>query len=170
VVLDSNGRQITDLTADDFEIYQDDELQKIASSIYVREYQPQTENTASPRDAAEAQAIPAPSLSHAAGRRTIVFLIDDLSMSFSDLHYARMSLQKFVGAQMQPGDRVTILQTTKGSAGFRLSAQTSRSCSPGSAAWTGASTFTLKGPRRLQPSPVESGPFRRFLAASIYSC
>lgn len=121
VVVDANGRQITDLAANDFDIYQDDQLQKIVSSVYITDQpvHPKKE-TVTRRDSDAARPASAPVLAQPAGRRTIVFLIDDISMNFQDLHFARMSLQKYVEAQMQPGDSVAILQTTKGNAGLQM--------------------------------------------------
>lgn len=106
VVLNWRGHQIADLTADDFEIYQDGKQQKITSCTYVNDYIPQRDRK-----------IPliselAPSKNDI--RRTILFLVDDLSMSFVNLHHTRMALTNFVEKQMQPGDLVGILQTTMG--------------------------------------------------------
>ena len=120
VVLDRKGRQITDLTAEDFEIHQDGQLQKITSSTYIsdNQAQPGMKNGVSP-DLKRDLPIPAPALTRDAVRRTIVFLVDDLSMSFPDVYYARMSLQRFVERQMQPGDLISIMQTKGGNAGLQ---------------------------------------------------
>ena len=120
VAVDANGRQITDLTADDFEIFQDGQPQKIVSSIYIADRPALPENkAASPEGSRATQSTPAPAPLQPAVGRTIVFLIDDLSMSFQDLHFARMCLQKFVQTQMQTGDRIAIVQTTKGNSGLQ---------------------------------------------------
>ena len=120
VVVDGKGRQITDLTAGDFEIYQDGQQQKLISSAYI------TNNQAQPgkrivlsQDSRTTPKIPASALPGDDIRRTIVFLVDDLSMQMPDIQNARMSLQKFIETQMQPGDRVAIMQTTGGNAGLQ---------------------------------------------------
>ena len=120
VVLDRKGRQITDLTAEDFEIRQDGQLQKITSSTYIsdNQAQPGMKNGVSP-NLKRALPIPAPLLTRDTVHRTIVFLVDDLSMSFPDVYYARMSLQRFVERQMQPGDLISIIQTKGGNAGLQ---------------------------------------------------
>jgi VWFA-related protein len=110
VVLDRKGHQITDLTADDFELYQDGKLQKITSCAYVNEYQ------AMSRDSSKAGLrVSAPMLPRDRVRRTIAFIVDDLSMdAYEHFLYTRMALQKFVESQMQPGDLVVIFQSSGG--------------------------------------------------------
>jgi VWFA-related protein len=119
VVVDRKGRQITDLTAEDFEIYQDGRLQKTISSMYITHDQAPGKTIVSSQDSRTAPKIPAPALMKDEVRRTIVFVVDDLSMEMPDIHNAHMALQKFVETQMQPGDLVAIMQTTGGNAGLQ---------------------------------------------------
>lgn len=116
VVLDKNGRQITDLAADDFEIYQDDFRQKVTACKYVTDVQAQPGIGAVPsRDSKAAPPIPGSSmLTKESVRRVIVFVLDDLDVSFETIHYMRMAAKNFVETQMQPGDLVAILQTSGG--------------------------------------------------------
>ena len=125
VVLDNKGHQITDLTADDFEIYQDKKQQEIIASKYISDYQPIPVSKAESSNASKtATPTPAPRLARDAVRRTIVFLVDDYSMRrFTEVYRTRLCLRKFVEAQMQPGDLVAILQTFRGTSA--LSAFTS---------------------------------------------
>lgn len=116
VVVDKKGRQVTDLTADDFEIYQDGKAQKVASAAYVDNYQPQNIKSASRDSKKLAPLISTPMLAKEKVRRAMVFVVDDLSMGFEHLHYARMALEKFVETQMQPGDLIAILRTGSGGA------------------------------------------------------
>ncbi len=121
VVVDKNGRQITDLTAEDFEIYQDGQPQRIISSTYIAAHQVQPGNKiVSSRDSEKIPPVPTPALTREAVRRTIVFLVDDLSMSFADLSNARMALQKFVETQMRPDDLIAIMQTKGLNAGLQI--------------------------------------------------
>jgi VWFA-related protein len=120
VVLDKKRHQITDLTADDFEIRQDGKLQKIVSCKYINDYQPGPKKQAGAATGSKAiPLLPTPMPTRDAVRRTIVFLVDDLSMLFKQVHYARMSIRKFVETQMQPGDVVAILQTSRGNAALQ---------------------------------------------------
>lgn len=121
VVVDRRGRQITDLTTDDFELYQDGKRQKILSAAYVNEYQPQPRRSTAARNSPKAPLLASGAmLSRDQVRRTIVFVVDDLSMNFEHLNYTRMSLEKFVESQMQPGDLVSIIRTGAGIGAFQL--------------------------------------------------
>jgi VWFA-related protein len=103
VVLDKKGNQITDLTADDFEIYQDGKLQKITSSTYVAGPQKRETTVASP-EASEAELLvskPKPSKDQV--QRSIAFLINGFAVD------PRPHLQHFVESQMGPGDMMGIL-------------------------------------------------------------
>ncbi len=80
VVLDKNGHQIVDLTADDFEIYQDRLRQRVTSCIYINDYQPRLQKTVVPsKDSRNAPPIPAPPVTREDVRRTLVFIFDNLS-------------------------------------------------------------------------------------------
>jgi VWFA-related protein len=121
VVLDGKGRQVTDLTADDFEIFQDDQRQDITSCSYTNEYHPQPKTQAgSAKDSKTMPPMPAPRLEREDVRRMIAFVVDNLSMSFQHVHYARTALKKFVETQMQPGDVVAIVQTAGGNSARQL--------------------------------------------------
>lgn len=106
VVLNWRGKQITDLTADEFEIYQDGKKQEITTAIYVDNQISQSES--------QTPMISAQAPSRDKIRRTILFLVDDRSMSFENIHHARMGLKNYVEKQMQPGDLVGILRTSNG--------------------------------------------------------
>ena len=117
VVVDGKGRQITDLTADDFEIYQDKKRQEVTGCTYISHNQARLEQrTPSSSVTGKIPAVPAPSLKREAVERTIVFLINDFRMDFTGTYYARISLQKFVKEQMVPGDLVSIIKTSRGNA------------------------------------------------------
>ena len=118
VVLDSRGRQVTDLAADDFKIRQDGQLQKITSCTYVNNYQPPLDRVLP--DSKAMPEIPTPMLKRDEVRRMIGFIVDNLSMRFQDVHFARRALKKFVETQMQSGDVVAIVQTAEGNAARQL--------------------------------------------------
>jgi VWFA-related protein len=102
MVLDRKGLQVTDLTVDDFEIYQDGRRQKIESCVYVDDSRKSGKTTVS-AEAAKAQALltkPKPTKGEV--RRTFAFLADSG-------YETRIALKKFVETQMEPGDLVAIL-------------------------------------------------------------
>ena len=121
VVLDRKGRQITDLTAEDFELYQDDQLQIINASTYITDQSAPSAKPAIPSKPLKGvPLIPSPAIAREKVRRVIVFVVDDLSMGFEHVHYARMALGKFVENQMQPGDLVAILRTSHGISALQM--------------------------------------------------
>jgi VWFA-related protein len=122
VVMDKTGRQITNLKADDFEIYQDGKPQKIISCTYINDYiaPPEKKSVVSKDSVTAPPSIPTPMLPMEKVRRIIVFVVDDINMSFQNTYYARVALRKFVERQMQPDDLVSILKTSAGTGALQL--------------------------------------------------
>lgn len=115
VVLDGRGRQIPNLTAADFEIFQDDAPQEILSCMYITDQTAESAKPSlSPKSSKGVPPVPATMLARENVRRVIAFVVDDLSMSFENIHHTRMTLNRFVERQMQPGDLVAILRTSRG--------------------------------------------------------
>lgn len=115
VVTDSHGNHIPSLTADDFEVSQDGKPQKITHFSYVGGDPPAGANNL------EAEpSIPAPAPTVAEVHRTIVFLIDDMNMSFFDFNYARKAVKRYVNEQMQPNDMVAVIRTSYGSGAMQV--------------------------------------------------
>jgi len=122
VALDGKGHQITDLTASDFEIYQDGKPQEITSSTYISDQSvsPGLGNNAVENSRHVPPKASAPIITRDQVRRTITFIVDNITMSFEQVDHARMALRKFVQNQMQPGDLVSILPTSSGNAEFLM--------------------------------------------------
>jgi len=120
VVTDSKGHYVTDLTPDDFAVYDDGKPQKITHFSYVRVAPkapagPKPEGKPSPKPAAFPPPAPAAPPRREDVRRTIVLMVDDLGLSFESMAFVRSSLRKFVERQMQPGDLVAVCRTGAGS-------------------------------------------------------
>lgn len=116
VVLDKKGRPITDLSASDFEVFQDESPQEIVSSVYVTSQS----GPGAPTVSRNLPQLPTPALERKDVRRTIIFVLDDVSMSYEHLNYARTALKNFVEKQMQPGDLVAILRTSYGNSALQM--------------------------------------------------
>lgn len=116
VVTDKDGRQVTDLRPEDFEMVEDGKRQQITNFSYVSAESPQ----AAPAAGAAAPAAtgttttPPTRLRREQVRRTIALVVDDLGISFESMASVREGLRKFVDEQMQPNDLVAILRTSKG--------------------------------------------------------
>jgi VWFA-related protein len=115
------GRQITDLQADEFEVYQDGKRQQVTSCVYIADSQAAPEKaSAVTKDSRTAPPIPHSLLTPGQVRRAIAFVVDDLSMDFIHVYTARHALEKFVKNEMLPGDLVAILRTSRGIGALQL--------------------------------------------------
>jgi VWFA-related protein len=117
-VTDKNGKLVTDLTSDDFELYENGEKQTISNfSIISKSVGGATAGSAGNAVPGNAQAGTPPgpaTLAREEVRRTIAVVVDDMSLSHTSVFYARIALKKFVDTQMQPGDLVAIIRTGGG--------------------------------------------------------
>lgn len=120
VVVDKDGKLVTDLKPEDFKILEDGKEQKITnfSFITLQPETPKAEPTKTePRTATTKTPpppVPAARIKPEQVRRTIALIADDLGLSFESTAYARMALKKFVDEQMQPGDLVAIIRSSAG--------------------------------------------------------
>jgi len=121
VVLDRNGNTITDLKPEDFEVFQNGARQKILSSAYI-DNQPAVDAKPSTtrKDNRNLPPLPTVDLKREDTSRTIVIVVDDLSMSFENGYHARMALRNFVEKQMQHGDMAAFLRTGSGNSALQL--------------------------------------------------
>lgn len=114
IVTDKQGRQVIDLSTDDFEIFEDGKRQLITNFSYFAtasaEAPPATPRKPAVRDAPSAPSVP---LKPTQVRRSIAIVVDD-AMAFASLDATREALRKFVDDQMQPGDLVSIVRTAGG--------------------------------------------------------
>jgi VWFA-related protein len=115
-VLDKNGNLVTDLTRDDFELFENGEKQQISNfSLVTRPVGSVTfddaKNTNAPPAATTGTAATQTPIKRGDVRRTIALVVDDLNLSFASVYYTREALKKFVDRQMQPDDLVAIIRT-----------------------------------------------------------
>ncbi len=119
VAVDKDGKQVTDLKAEDFKILEDGKEQAITNFSYIS-LQPETPQiiakTAPKATASKIAAppVPAAQLKQENIRRTIALIADDLGLSFESMVFTRNALKKFVDEQMQPGDLVAIIRSSAG--------------------------------------------------------
>ncbi len=117
VVVDKDGRQVTDLKPEDFEVLIDGKPQTIANFSYVStESGTVSTQRVAPRAGPAVAGPPPPPvrLRPEQVRRTVALVVDDLGTSFESTAHVRRALKKFVDEQMQPGDLVAIMRTSAG--------------------------------------------------------
>src|SRR5215213_6990637 len=120
LVLDENGRQVTNLTAEDFEVLQDGKPQKITNFTYVNSDAStvQTNAANSSKNKSDKKSLPAPPISLRTNRgRILTFVIDDGNClaTIEGTSNIRNAVKKFIDEQMQPDDKVAIYRTRGGS-------------------------------------------------------
>lgn len=112
-VVTKDGKPVTNLTADDFEIYQDGKKQEITSFAYISNV-PNVAGTTAPAVPRDKKAEVPPGarpINPNEPHRTIALVVDDLGMSAQSIGAARGQLKKFINEQMQPNDLVAIIRT-----------------------------------------------------------
>ncbi len=121
VVTDSNGKAVTNLTRDDFEVFQDGELQKLTAFdfVTVKDRAAMLDRlrvSVEPRNASGG--VPSSAnrtmLKRDDIRRTLAFVVDDLALSFDSGVRVRDSLKKWVNYEMEKGDLVAVVRTSAG--------------------------------------------------------
>jgi VWFA-related protein len=116
LVTDKKGNQVTNLRPEDFQVLEDGRPQKITHFSYVTTESPAAAANASatPRPGRDAVPPPPRKLRPEQVRRTIAVVVDDLSISFTDMHFVRQALRKYVDKYVGDGDLVAIMRTSAG--------------------------------------------------------
>ncbi len=108
---------MTGLTADDFEIYENNKKQQITNFSFVELQRDKSSSAATSvkpnKNAATIPPMPT-TLRREQVRRTVALVVDDLGLSFGSIDAVKSALKKFVDEQMQPGDVVAIIRTSSG--------------------------------------------------------
>jgi VWFA-related protein len=113
-VVTKDGRPVTDLKAEDFEIFQDGRRQTITNFSYVSNLPsglPPPGATATKSKEKNAPPPIAPAVIKSEDvRRTVALLVDDLGLSFESVVRVRKQIGKFLG-ELSPTDLVAIIRT-----------------------------------------------------------
>jgi VWFA-related protein len=112
-VVTKDGKVVTSLTADDFEIYEDGKKQTITSFAYISNVPGAVAQPFVPKSEKRANipGPPPPAINRDQPHRTIAFVVDDLGISAESMGQVRKQLRKFVAEQLQPNDLVAIIRT-----------------------------------------------------------
>jgi hypothetical protein len=117
VVMDKDGKPVTDLRSDEVQIFEDGKLQKITHFAYNVTGTESANRTGKPLATVKSNEVAPPvapkRLNRENVQRTIAIVVDDLGLSFESAHYMRRALKKIVDEQIQPGDLVAILRTAR---------------------------------------------------------
>ncbi len=117
VVVDKDGKQVTNLKPEDFRILEDGKEQAISNFSFITLQGETLKLIAKPTPSATKTIEPPLPPAHIKPeqvRRTIALIADDLGLSFENTVHTRQALTKFVDEQMQPGDLVAIIRSSAG--------------------------------------------------------
>jgi len=114
-VVTKDGKQVTDLKPEDFELFEDGHPQAITNFSYVSNVPGSAPSVniaakSAGRDTAAAPIVPAVARPLDT-RRTIALVVDDLGMSFQSMNDVRRQILKFINEKLQPNDLVAIIRT-----------------------------------------------------------
>lgn len=109
-----DGKPVTDLKAEDFEIFQDGRRQTITNFSYVSNVPASLAATAGgaakSKESKATPPIPPAVIKSEDARRTVALLVDDLGLSFESIAQVRNQIGKFLG-ELSPSDLVAIIRT-----------------------------------------------------------
>jgi VWFA-related protein len=105
VVTDRQGRHVSTLGRDDFEVYQDGRPQPVVAVSYIETDDGWVDTSGLPP-------LPVEALKPEDARRVIAVVVDDLRMSFESIYRARRGIGEFVDRQFQSGDLGMIVTTS----------------------------------------------------------
>ncbi len=116
-VTDKNGKVVPGLGIGDFELFENGEKQTLTGAFFsTRSIGGATVSSSGNRPVGQgtlpASAEATVAMAPGDVRRTIAIVVDDFTMSFGSVYYARVALRRFVEKQMQPGDLVAIVKTS----------------------------------------------------------
>ena len=113
-VVTKDGKQITDLKGEDFQLFEDGKPQTITEFSYISNVPTAPANVAATPPAKDKTAAPVipPAVRPHDVRRTIALVIDDLGMSVQSISLARSQARKLINEQLQPNDLVAIIHTS----------------------------------------------------------
>lgn len=159
-VTDKNGKIVTDLKPEDFEIYENKEKQQITNFSFVLA-DPQ-ESVAQPQKTEKNKEpnIPLPPVPVKPEqiRRTIALVVDDLGLSYESTYFVRRSLKKFVDEQMQPNDLVAVVRTGRGAGALQQFTSDKRQLYAAIEAlkWNPLGRAGVSALSPIEPTPLES--------------
>jgi VWFA-related protein len=120
VVVTKNGKQIKDLKAEDFELFEDGRPQVITSFAYVSNVTNNAGASAEPKTTSskdantQAAPNPHPPTRTEIARRRIAFVVDDYGLSAQSMAEVKRQLRNFIDKQLNPNDLIAIIRTSRG--------------------------------------------------------
>ena len=109
VVVTKDGKPVTNLTTDDFEIFEDGKRQTITSFSYISNVSKSAVRPATPNTTNDN--APYKPLNANDARRIMAIVVDDLGLSAESMYQVKRQLRKFIAEKLEPDDLVAIIRT-----------------------------------------------------------
>jgi VWFA-related protein len=117
VVRDAQGRAVSNLAKDDFQVFDNGKPQTITGfTIIKRTIEASSANSSAPTS--DATGSPTVSQSFSPSQRFVVFLFDDYNLTFSDLPNAQQAAIKGLDSSLALSDFVAVLSTSGANSGL----------------------------------------------------
>jgi VWFA-related protein len=107
-VVTKDGKHVTNLKPEDFEIYEDGRRQEITSFAFISNVTSRERSVAPDKTGAD---VPPDPVKLDVPHRIVAVVVDDLGLSFESMSQVRRQLRKFVTEQLQPNDVVAVIRT-----------------------------------------------------------
>ena len=112
VVVTKDGKPVPNLSAKDFEIYEDGRRQEITSFTFISNVSARALSSAPDKTATDVPpGLPPGPVKVDAPHRTIAIVVDDLGLSIESMNQVRQQLRKFIAEETGPNDLVAIIRT-----------------------------------------------------------
>jgi VWFA-related protein len=111
-VVTKDGKIVTNLTPDDFEIFEDGKRQTITSFAYISNVPGATPQPPTKDAKKIGTVVPFSPIKPNEARRTVAFVIDDLGLSAESMYQVKKQMRKFITEQLQPNDLIAIIRTS----------------------------------------------------------
>lgn len=111
-IVTKDGKVVPNLTAEDFELYEDGKKQPITSFAYISNVPTTTAEPLPAKKEKPTDVAPAPRLNRDDARRTVALVVDDLGLSAESMHHVRKQLRKFIAEELKPNDLVAVMRTS----------------------------------------------------------
>ena len=111
VIVTKDDKPVPNLTAEDFEIFEDGRRQAITNFAYISNVPAFAPPPVKADRKTTANAAPYAPIKPDEPHRTLAIVVDDLGLSAESMSQVRRQLRKFVAEQLQPNDLVAIMRT-----------------------------------------------------------
>jgi VWFA-related protein len=112
VVRDKQGRAVGDLKQEDFQVFDNDHPRAVSAFTIEKRGTPEMSPAASPESGAQPPALPNAAPQSPSPWRFVVFLFDDLHLSFEDLAYAQKAAAAILESALAPADLAAVVSTS----------------------------------------------------------